>query len=43
MTVEEKTKQEKDENLKKDFKFGQLVYAALYGILLISLIIMAYS
>ena len=42
MTVEEKTKQEKDEIL-KDFKFGQLVYAALYGILLISLIIMAYS
>ena len=29
--------------LKKDFKFGQLVYAALYGILLISLIVMAYS
>ena len=40
MNVEEKTKQEKDEILKKDFKFGQLVYAALYGILLISLIIM---
>tara|TARA_B100000941_G_C28335664_1_gene463974 strand:- start:161 stop:289 length:129 start_codon:yes stop_codon:yes gene_type:complete len=42
MTVEEKTQQEKDEILKKDFKFGQLVYVALYGILLISLII-AYS
>ena len=43
MKLDEKTKQEKDEILKKDFKFGQLVYAALYGILLISLIVMAYS
>ena len=38
MTIEEKTKQEKDEILKKDFKVAQYLYIAIYISLVIALI-----
>lgn len=43
MNIENKSKQEKDEILKKDFKFGQLIYIGIYLTLVILLIVSAYK
>ena len=43
MNIENKSKQEKDEILKKDFKFAQLMYIGIYLTLVVLLIVSAYT
>ena len=43
MNEEIKSKKERDEALKKDFKFGQYVYVGIYLTLLVMLVMLAYK
>jgi len=43
MNTDNKSKHEKDELLKKDFKFGQLIYIGIYLTLVVLLIVIAYK
>lgn len=43
MNIENKSKQEKDEILKKDFKFAQVIYIGIYLTLVIFLVVSAYK
>ena len=43
MNIENKSKLEKDEMLKKDFKFAQLMYIGNYLTLVVLLVVSAYT
>ena len=43
MNIENQSKQEKDEMLKKDFKFAQLMYIGIYLTLVVLLVVSAYT
>ncbi len=43
MNIENKLKQEKDEMLKRDFKFAQLIYIGIYLTLVVLLVVLAYK